>query len=435
MSLKRKLIGGALWVTGSFGLGQAIRFAGHLVLARLLAPEDFGLMVFVGLALGLSSMMTDVGFHLSVIQNPGGHRQPFLQTVWTMQVVRGVALGIILILAADLVGLANPSPALPTMLRVAAAGLVLNGLVSVNRSLYAKRLERGRIAAFEIVSQFIAVSATLGLALGGLGVWALVLGGVSRAGIRAALSFSLFKGPPMRLRFDSDVAREVWSFGKWILLSSLISFAAGNADRAVLGAMLDSSTLGAYAIAFGLVEVASSLCAAFGNTLLYPAFSSLLSSKTSAVDWRKVARLRASFMLAFVSMGVCGAALGELVVGVLYDRRYEQAGWMFRILCVSMAITAIQQSQAPLLLALGRSSAMTAIRASQAAALLCILPACYALAGPFGVIWAVVLGNAVGALGLYFALRRRKAVYGRPDIAAWLGVALASVIAASGTCT
>ena len=94
MSLKALAMRGSLWIMGGYGMSQALRMGCNLILTRLLFPEAFGLMTLVNTVLIGLGMFSDVGTNQSVIQNERGEDPAFLNTAWTIHIIRGFALGL-----------------------------------------------------------------------------------------------------------------------------------------------------------------------------------------------------------------------------------------------------------------------------------------------------------------------------------------------------
>src|SRR3989442_984776 len=90
--LRARAMRGMVWAFSSYGVNQFLRLASNLVLSRLLAPKAFGLMALVAVFLSGLQMFSDVGIRPSIIQNRRGDEPDFLNTAWTIQVIRGTAL-------------------------------------------------------------------------------------------------------------------------------------------------------------------------------------------------------------------------------------------------------------------------------------------------------------------------------------------------------
>lgn len=211
-------------------LGQGLRFASNLILTHLLFPECFGLMALVSVFIQGLEMISDVGIGMSVVQDKRGTDPKFLNTAWSIQVLRGI-----LVYFAAL-GLTWPvtqfygKPELLYLLPVAALGVVVSGANSINFHLLSRRVALGRIAILNIGSQILTIAITIVLAWAMRSVWSLVIGSLMGYVIKCALSFVMCPGPPNRFAWDAEIARSLIRFGKWILVSSLLGFLVSRFD-------------------------------------------------------------------------------------------------------------------------------------------------------------------------------------------------------------
>src|SRR5690606_7800614 len=146
-------------------------------------------------------------------------------------------------------GSAWGAPELPALLAVTTASSVITGLQSTNVMLAFRRLEPRRISTIELVSQVagLAVMIIAGLATGS--IWSLVVGNFVSAAVTTAMSHLWLPGPRNRLAWDRAALTEIFTTGRWILLSSLVYVLAGNIDRLVLGGTIDATTFGLYVLA------------------------------------------------------------------------------------------------------------------------------------------------------------------------------------------
>src|SRR5690606_1257429 len=184
MSVRSQAIRGSFWTLGGYGSGQLIRLVNHLVLAWLLAPEIFGLMALVKVVQQGLNMFSDIGIGPSIIQNPRGNEPNFLNTAWTIQVIRGFVLWICACLVAwPFAALfARNDPAawqLMYLLPVVGFGAVLNGFNSTALATLNKELRLGRITVLEITSQIVSLTVMVTWAIISPTVWAMVAGGLA----------------------------------------------------------------------------------------------------------------------------------------------------------------------------------------------------------------------------------------------------------------
>lgn len=333
-SLSVRAMGAGIWTVAGMGVQYPLRLASNLIMTRLLAPEDFGLMaVVLMLHLGLG-LLSDVGIQQSVMRHPRGGTPRYLRLAWSVQVLRGLALtGFVLVLG-GLVALAGPvlaspdtvygDPRLPWLIWASSAMVVVTGLQSANVMRAARRLEIRYVVTLEIASQILGLAVMIALALWFQNVWALLWGAVVGATAKTALSHLALPGPRMRWRWDPAEAGAMWRFGRWIIGASVGGFLVSHGDQLVFSALMDKSTFGIYAIAMLWVGAGGQILNRVAAAVFMPSFGEVLNTRPE--DTGPVLR-KALLVNSVISVGVAGALLvaGILTVAHLYDPRYAAA--------------------------------------------------------------------------------------------------------------
>ena len=193
-SLRAKAIRGSVWTILGYGTGQVLRLGSNLILTRLLFPEAFGLMALVNVFMQGLAMFSDVGIGPSIIQNKRGDDPVFLNTAWTIQVVRGVALWIVSCLIAWPVAKLYGQPMLFQLLPVAGLTALIAGFNSTSLFTCNRNLALGRLTILDFVTQVISISVMCFWAWLFPSVWALVGGGLTGAFIKMILSHTTLPG-------------------------------------------------------------------------------------------------------------------------------------------------------------------------------------------------------------------------------------------------
>jgi len=399
-SLARRSMNAAMWAGGSHVLAQVIRLAGNLILTRLLLPEAFGLMAVISTLLMALNLVSDIGSGTVIVQSQRGTEEGFLNTAWTLQIMRGFAIwgcGVLLAIGVEFgqtqhwfrEGTVYDDERLPLLLAVATFTMVVQGFSSFNAKLAERKLELRRIAAIEFGVQLASIAVmVVGAILTG-SIWALIAGGMVTAALKCLASHTLLSGPPLRLRLEREALKELVGKGKWVLVSSVLGFVAMNGDRMLLGGLIDSTTLGLYSIAFGLSSIATGAISSILARVVFPAFSEVVRDRPEQLQttYRKfqqsadaVIGLLAGFM--FVA--------AELVIDVLYDPRYHDAGHMFRLLAIaSIGVRFLVTEQ--IYVAMGRTGLLAGAILPRVVILLVGLPLGHAYAGLDGALAAIVL--------------------------------------------
>lgn len=354
---KTQAIKGSLWTLGTYGLSQVLRLGSNLVLAYLLFPEAFGLMALVNVFLQGLQMFSDVGIGPSIIQNKRGTEPVFLRTAYTIQILRGVLLWLvtwaIAAPVATFYAVEDPSAVeLAKLLPVAGLTALIGGFCSPGVFVLNREMRLGRVNALEFIPQLFSIAVMVGWAAISPSVWALVAGGVAFSLVRLVLSHLWNPGLRDRPGWDPEAARELIHFGRWIFLSTIVSFFAINLDRLLLGRLLTLDELGIYSIGFALAQVAIHVSVRLSSLVIFPLLSRHQDDPARLVT--VCARARSAVLWA--SGAVCTAfAIGApWFFSVLYDERYEGAGPICRWLAVYCWAQILVSSMDRIPLALGK---------------------------------------------------------------------------------
>src|SRR5262245_12698019 len=190
------------WMGGAMTAAQVLKLGSDLILVRLLAPRDFGLMALMGAMIAIVETFTQSGLDASVIRSSRGEHADFLNTAWTVQVIRGLALWAIMVLATWPISALYGAPQLRTMLPVMSLGLVMNGFTSMSLVVLGRQLSLRVPMLLFLGQQVVAVVVMLAWALVAPSVWALVAGNLAGIAFMAGLSHFAVTG--MRARFHWD---------------------------------------------------------------------------------------------------------------------------------------------------------------------------------------------------------------------------------------
>src|SRR5262249_11385901 len=175
----------------------------------------------------------------------------------------------------------------------------------------------------------------LGWALIDRSIWALAAGGIFPVFVSALLSHLYLEGASNRWMWQKSSFDEVINFGKWIFLSSITGFLVNNADRFVLAGLLGATAFGVYVISFLIFSAIDQLLSKIITDIAYPALSEVARERPSAM---KTNYYKFYIIIASIAYFCSGFLVksGETLIGILYDSRYQDAGWMLQILAVAL---------------------------------------------------------------------------------------------------
>lgn len=375
---------------------QGLRMAGSLVLARLLFPEAFGLMALVNmLILGLQ-VLTELGLTPAIVRHPRGDERAFLDTAWTIGVVRGVALWLLGIALAWPMSVVYREPILVTIVPVATLSALLGGLTSTKIATLTRHLRPAPVVAIEVGSQAVAFVAMIALAFAWHSVWVLVLGGLVAGALRTLLSHVAIPGPRNRFRWEAETRADLVSFGKWLFVSSVFTFFAMRSDVVLLGRVLPVDVLGVYSIGMMLSQVVRDVLQQLTRFVIMPALSASHRAGADALA-ANMARVRSAAAPAALFAILAATFLAQPFFVWLYDDRYHAAAWIAQLSMPAVWFAFLAEISGSALLAAGDSRSWAFVTGVRAVAIVVACVAGFAIGG----LPALLVGVALATLLTY----------------------------------
>jgi len=346
LSLRESIIRAGAWILSGHFVSQIIRLGGNLIMTRLLVPEMFGVMAVANvLILGLQ-LCSYFGIHHNIIQSHRGDEPSFLNTAWTFQIIRGFAIFFLAICLAAGLFLANSfglvsessayhSPVLPTVLAALSFTALISGFESTKLATANRFMKLGRVTILELISQVIGLIGMFIWALVDRSIWALVAGTILSSCTRTIFSHWYIKGITNHLMWERAAFIELFSFGKWMLMTTILGYFVSSGDRLVLAGLVKADVLGVYSIALFIISALQEVVSKLATNAALPVFSKVVRERREAlgVVYYKI-RLPIDLTILFI----CGILFygGHLITDVLYDYRYSSAGRMLEILAISL---------------------------------------------------------------------------------------------------
>lgn len=397
-TLKQRAKKGGLWIALGYGAGQALRLGSNLILTRLLAPEIFGIVALVQAFLSGLEMFSDAGIGLSIVQSKSGTSSRFLNTAWTMQVLRGTLIAGVACLMAPLIGRIYEEPALPVLLIVSSAGSLAKAFAATSMFTAKRDLLVGHLTAIELSAQVLGLTTALSWAHFDPSPWALVVSAVVANSSTALMSHLFLQRRRHSFKWDKTAVAEIARFGVWIFLGSVAGFLANHADRLIVGKLFSMSELGMYSLATMLVRFIVMLYQKVNRSLLFPVYSATVREKRDdlpALVRKMRLRVFSPFILALVGLVIAG----DVLVALLFDERYLGAGMMLQLLALSWLLSFCFEV-GPVMLACGDSKFMTSLVTIQVV----IQLACMVSGG---LLWGTtgLLGGLVASRLLFYPIR------------------------------
>lgn len=334
-------------------------------MAWLLVPEAFGVIAIISVLLIGVNLLTDFGLSASIIRSKRGTEHNFINTLWTLQIIRGVVMWIICLLIAEPIASFYNEEILSILVPVAGFVFIVKGFRSTSLALLNRKLEIKKIIIWELSSQLLGILVMVTYGVFDPVVWALIVGSIVDALTKTVSSF--FVGNPIKhkLYIENEAFLEIFGFGKWLFVSSLFNFLATNFDKLILGKLVALSTLGVYHIAKIVADIPLMVIQQLSSRVLYPLYS-FDNRSSEGLIYSKIVRLR-NILLAFVLlMVICIVVLSEIFFTNFYRDSYIGASWIAPLLCINVWIVSLQATLdgVPLAMGLSRITASVSIIAT-----------------------------------------------------------------------
>jgi len=345
----RSVQGGALTLLAQGGK-FALTFGSTAILARLLAPEAFGLIAMVSAVTGFVLVIKDLGLSTATVQRATVSHEQVSALFWINAAV-SLALALLTAAAAPLVALFYGEPSLAPITAALAASFVFGGFTQQHQALLRRQMRFGRLAAVELGSLAAGIAAAIAAAAAGWGVWALVVREVAAAIALLAgtlLACDWRPAPPRR----TAGLREMVRFGGNLTGFNLVNYLARNLDNVLIGRFVGPGPLGAYSRAYNLlmqplVQINQPL-----GAVAVPLLSRLAGDPAAyRAAWRRVAEAIAIVTVPGVAWMIASA---DWIVAVVLGPGWEEAGRLFALLGVAGLVQPICNTTGWLLVSQGR---------------------------------------------------------------------------------
>ena len=349
MSIERQTAVALKW-TGIAKLGgQVVTWAITLVVLRLLAPADYGLMALVAVVISVFMNISEMGLGSSVVQAQklGGDE---LAKVSALVIALNVGACLLLLAAAPLVALAFHEERLTTLVRVASLQFLLSALSTLPQSLAYREMRFKWLALVDLASVVCAGFTTLTLAWNGAGVWALVIGSLVQAGVRTAL---LLRDGFVRPRFARGGMRRHVEFGGTVTLSRLIWQIVYQCDVLIAGRYLPHASIGLYSVSLHLATLPMQKIMGVVNQVALPAVSRLQTE----LPRLRTRLLEASRLLTFASVGLLWglSSVAPEFVRIVMGDQWHDAIYPLRVICLVVPLRMLNAIFSTSTIGLGRA--------------------------------------------------------------------------------
>lgn len=331
-NLRQKTKRGLYWSAAGNFANQGMRFVFGLILARLLAPDAYGVIGMLSVFMCVIQVFIDCGFSQALIAKQDRTQTDF-STEFFFNIGVGILGYIILFIAAPFIASFYAMPILSPVLRVIGLGIIINSLCVVQWAQFAIRLDFKTPAKLGVITNSFTGILGIVLAYFGWGVWALVFQQVAGGLMDAILLWTLAKWKPT-FEFSKDSFRYLWNYGSKILASSLVQQVYDNLYPLVIGKFYNARQLGLYSRAQGFASLPSTNLSGILGNVTFPILSKISNDRERLVAiYRKMMRT-AAFIVFPLMMGLL--SISSPLVRVLLNEQWYECIIILQLLCCAL---------------------------------------------------------------------------------------------------
>lgn len=350
-SLRHKTIHGVGWSFIDNISNSGITFLVGLVLARLLTPEEYGIMAMIAIFIAISNSIIDSGFSNALIRKTRIERVDY-NTVFYFNLTVSILIYVLLHLAAPAISVFFKEPVLLAVIRVIGWVLIINALAIIPRTQFVRNVDFKTQTKVSLISSISSGVIGIGMALGGMGVWSLVGQQLSRQFLNTLFLWVYSKWHPV-WEFSMKSFKELFGFGSKLLLSGLLDTIYKNIYYIVIGRFYTSAQLGQYTRAEQFNMIFSSNLTSVVQRVSYPVLSSIQEEPERLREaYRKVIKI--TMLITFACMlGL--AAVAKPLILILIGEKWLPAVYFLQIICFSGMLYPLHAINLNILQVKGRS--------------------------------------------------------------------------------
>lgn len=368
---------------------QGVQFIVQILLARLLLPEDYGLISLITIFIAVANVFVESGFNTALIQKKDSDEIDF-SSVFYLSLCISTIMYILIFISAPFISKFYNEPQLTVVLRVLAVTLFFGVFNSIQNTVVAKSMQFKKLFLSSLGASIISGVIGIILAYLGLGIWALVFQQIlSQVSITIILWFTVKWRP--KLVFSIDRVKELFNYGSKLLASSLIDTVYNNLRNLVIGKMYTPDVLGMYNRGQQFPQLIVTNINGSIQSVMLPILSSEQDNRVRIKDIVRRSIVTSSFIIFPAMIGL--AAIADPVVRLLLTDKWLHCVPFLQIFCFVYALMPIHTANLQAINAIGRSDIFLKLEIYKKAIGIIIL----IITIPYGV-YAITWGGLVGSI-------------------------------------
>jgi O-antigen/teichoic acid export membrane protein len=350
-SLKDKTVKGVAWSGIDNVVQFGVTFIVSIILARLLSPDDYGLIGIIAIFTTICQTLINAGFSTALVRKKDATDDDF-NTVFIVNLGMSLLLYTVIFLCAPLIADFFNRVELVHLTRVSSLSLIIGALAMVQRSRLIKRIDFKSQTKITLAASIVSSVVGISMALQGFGVWALVAQGLTSQALNTILLWVVNKWIP-KFRFSYASFQELFGFGWKIMLSGLLNTVWQEIYQVVVGKFYSPATLGQYTRAKGFSQLFSRNLTAVIDRVTFPVLSSIQDDKTRLVPaYRRI--IKTTMFVTSICMFTLGA-VSEPLLYCLIGSKWHEAATYLPLICINGSLYPLHAINLNMLQVQGRS--------------------------------------------------------------------------------
>lgn len=350
-NLRSRAKRGFIWNTVERLVTNGMQFIITVILARLLSPDDYGVIAMPAIFLAFAQVLIDSGFANALIRKTDLNEKD-LSTAFYFNILVGLACYIVLFLSSPLIATFFKTPILSKLLKVTALVIFINSLGIVQQALMTKRMDFKTQAVISVISTLVSGTIGIWMAYNGYGVWSLVFQQVSAASIRTVLLWILGHWHPIRV-WSKESFHYLWSFGNKVVIIGFLDTIYNNIYSFVIGKLYNAKDLGNYTRAQQFADLPVNNIGGIIQRVTLPLLSEIQDDNNRlSYIYLSIIRMT-SIIIIPLMFGL--AAIANPLIMVLLGEEWLGCVLLFQILCIARIWTPFNGINGNLLQVKGRT--------------------------------------------------------------------------------
>lgn len=348
MKIGTEMAKGATWMVAFKLMERTLGVISTMILARILVPEDYGLIALATSLIAILELFGAFGFDMALIQNQNAERKHY-DTAWTIYVIYGALVAALLMFLAVPVSNFYGDPRLIYIIRVLALGSLIQGFRNIGIVDFRKHMYFRREFIFQVSNKLVSFCVTVPAAIILKSYWALIIGMLTSKVTALVMSYIMHRYRP---RFSLQAISELFNISVWLLVNSILYFLRNRSVDFIMGKTIGARELGLYRVGYEISIMPTTELSAPVNRAVFPGYAK--QSHDLEILRAGVVGVMSMVALIVIPAGFGIAATAELLVPVTLGFKWMDCIPLMQIMAFYGAVTAIQSNFGYVYLVIGK---------------------------------------------------------------------------------